>query len=314
MPGPLNVVILAAGFGSRMKSDRHKMLHEIAGVPMVQYVIDVARKLDPERIVMVVGHAAEQVRNALAGQDLEFVHQAEQLGTAHAFLQAAPLLEESAGRLLVLNGDGALLTQATLTNLQAALPGEGMALLTARVPDPRGLGRVIKTADGLVERTVEHKDASPDELKVNEIVVGTYLFDARGFELARQLGNDNAAGEYYITDLIASYRAAGLPVATADTPSDEYAGINDRAQLAAAERTVQDRMRQEWLLAGVTMHAPETVFMEPSVIIEADVTLEPFVVLRGKTRVGRGARIGAHSVLTDREVAAGESVAPHSNL
>lgn len=314
MRGPLNVVILAAGFGSRMKSDRHKMLHEIAGVPMVQLVIEAARALDPDRIVLVVGHAAEQVRTAMADQEVEFVHQAEQLGTAHAFLQAADLLEGAAGRLLVLNGDGALITAGTLRTLEAALPADGMALLTARVPDPTGLGRVVKGPDGLVERTVEHKDASEAELRLDEIVVGTYLFDRRGFEFARGLDNDNAAGEYYITDLIAAYRAAGLPVTTADTPLDEYGGVNNRSQLADAERIMQDRLRQEWLLKGVTMHAPETVFIERSVVLEPDTVLEPFVILRGNTRVGRGARVGSHSVLTDREVAAGESVAPHSHL
>ena len=314
MPGPLNVVILAAGFGSRMKSRKHKMLHEIAGIPMVQLVIEAARELNPERIVLVVGHAAEQVRAAMADQDVEFVQQAEQLGTAHAFLQAAELLEGAAGRLLVLNGDGALITAGTLRRLEAALPGEGMALLTARVPDPSGLGRVVKGPDGLVERTVEHKDASGAELQIAEIVVGTYLFDSRGFEFARGLDNDNAAGEYYITDLVAAYRAAGLAVAAADTPLDEYGGVNDRSQLADAERIFQARLRQEWLLKGVTMHSPETVFIERSVVLEADAVLEPFVILRGKTRVGRGARIGSHSVLTDWEVAADESVAPHSLL
>ncbi len=314
MPGPLNVVILAAGFGSRMKSEKHKMLHEVAGVPMVQLVIEAARELNPDRIVLVVGHAAEQVRSAMADQDVEFVHQAEQLGTAHAFLQAAQLLEDAGGRLLVLNGDGALITADTLRRLEAALPGEGMALLTARVPDPSGLGRVVKGADGLVERTVEHKDATEAELRINEIVVGTYLFDRRGFEFARGLDNDNAAGEYYITDLIAAYRAAGLPVGTSDTPLDEYGGINNRSQLAAAERIFQSRLREHWLLNGVTMQAPETVFIERSVVLEPDVVLEPFVILRGNTRVGRAARIGSHSVVSDREIAAGQSVAPHSKL
>lgn len=308
MAAPLSVVILAAGFGSRMKSEKHKVLFTLAGVPMIQLVVEAARGLDPRRIVLVVGHGADQVRAATAHLDVEYVMQEQQLGTAHAFLQAAPLLEDGESDLLVLNGDGALLTSETLQRLRQARPEQGMALLTARVPDPTGLGRVLKDSAGLVERTVEHKDAGPEELLIDEIVVGTYLFDAQGFALARTLSSDNAAGEYYITDLIAAYRQAGLKVAAADTPADEYAGVNDRAQLAAAEQTVLGRIRDAWLRSGVTMHIPETVYIERDVVLAPDVTLEPGVVLRGKTRVGRGATVGAGSVLTDASVAEGEYV------
>ncbi len=314
MGRPLNVVILAAGFGTRMKSETHKVLHEIAGKPMVQHVIDVARELDPQRIVVVVGHAAEEVMARLDGQQVEFVKQPEQLGTAHAFMQAAPLLEPSGGSVLVLNGDGALLTAGTLNRLVSDLPQAGMALLTARVPDPTGLGRVIKSDDGLVNRIVEHKDASEAERAVDEIVVGTYLFDERAFELGRGLRNDNAAGEYYITDLVASYRALHLEVVGTDTPLEEYAGVNDRSQLADAERVLRDRIRREWLLNGVTMQQPESVFIDPDVRLEADVTLEPGVILRGNCRVGRGARIGAHSVLRDAEIGAGVGIPPLTRM
>lgn len=308
MSGPLSVVILAAGFGSRMKSEQHKVLFRLAGVPMIELVVEAARGLDPERIVLVIGHGADQVRAATAHLGVEYVLQEQQLGTAHAFLQAAPLLEDGRSDLLVLNGDGALLTTPTLQRLRQAKPGRGMALLTARVPDPTGLGRVLKDSAGLVQRTVEHKDAGPEELLVDEIVVGTYLFDAQGFALARTLSNANAAGEYYITDLIAAYRAAGLPVAAADTPADEYAGVNDRVQLAAAERTVLDRIRTGWMRSGVTMHIPESVYIDRDVVLAPDVTLEAGVVLRGKTRVGRGATVGAGSVLTDADIADGQSV------
>lgn len=314
MADGLNVVILAAGSGTRMKSGKHKVLHELAGKPMVQHVVDVARQLEPSRIVVVVGHQAAEVEAALGGQQLEFVTQEEQLGTAHAFLQAAPLLEASGGSSLVLNGDGALLTSSTLARLRESLPASGMSLLTARVPDPTGLGRVVKDAAGKVQRIVEHKDASPAELAIDEIVVGTYLFDNHAFRLAAELGSDNAAGEYYITDLVAAYLEAGMTVATSDTPLDEFAGVNDRSQLAAAEAVVLGRLRRHWQLAGVTMHLPETIYMEDSVVLEADVVLEPGVVLRGNTRVGRGSVIGAHSVLTDAELPAGSMVEPLSKL
>lgn len=314
MPGPLNVVILSAGFGTRMKSRTHKVLHELAGKPMVQHVIDAARQLEPARIVVVVGHAAEEVRTALTGQELEFALQAEQLGTAHAFQMAAPLIEADGGRVLVLSGDGALLTGPTLQRLVADAPAEGMALLTARVPDPAGLGRVIKDSAGLVQRVVEHKDASAAELAVNEIVVGTYLFDRDGFQLSRSLSNDNAGGEYYITDLVGAYRAGGLEVTATDTPPDEYAGVNDRSQLADAERVLRDRIRRHWLLSGVTMQQPESVFIDPEVELAADVLLEPGVILRGNCRVGRGARVGAHSVLDGVEVAADTVIPPLTRL
>lgn len=312
---PLGVVILAAGFGTRMRSETHKVLHELAGVPMAEHVIRAARALGPDRMVVIVGHSAEQVQARLAAPDVEFVHQERQLGTAHAYLQAAPLLEPARGRTLVLSGDGALLTPATLAALVAVQgDGPGMTVLTCRVPDPSGLGRVLKDGAGLIERIVEDRDATPGELLVNEINVGTYIFDERGFELARSLSNDNAAGEYYITDLIAAYRAAGLPVRASDTPLEEYAGPNDRAQLAQAERVLRDRIRRRWLLEGVTMHAPETVFIDETVELAPDVTIEPFVIIRGNTRVARGAHIGSHSLLEDAAVPERAVVAPYSKL
>lgn len=314
MAGPLNVVILAAGAGTRMKSARHKVLHELAGKSMLQHVIDAARELRPDRLVVVVGHQADLVRESLAGQDVEFVTQEQQLGTAHAFLQTAPLLEADGGDSLVLNGDGALLTPATLAALRESLPTPGMSLLTARVPDPSGLGRVVKDGAGQLARLVEHKDADQQQRLIDEIVVGTYMLDGNAFGLVRSLGSNNAAGEYYITDLVAAYLAAGMAVATCDTPLDEYGGVNDRSQLAAAERIVLDRLRTKWQLCGVTMHMPETIYIEDSVELAADVVLEPGVVLKGKVRVGRGARIGAHSIVADADVPADSVVPPLTRL
>jgi bifunctional UDP-N-acetylglucosamine pyrophosphorylase/glucosamine-1-phosphate N-acetyltransferase len=313
--GPLSVVVLAAGFGTRMKSATPKVLHPLAGRPLAEHVLRAARSLKPQRIVVVVGHGAQRVEQELAAPDVEFVVQREQLGTAHAFLQAAPLLESMDGRLLVLSGDGALLTHVTL----AALAGEqgeadGMTLLTCRVPDPTGLGRIIRDGSGVLQQTVEEKDATPAQKQVDEIVVGTYLFDRRAFSLARQLDNANAAGEYYITDLISSYLASGLPVRTSPTPVAEYRGVNDRAQLAEAERIMRDRINHAWLLAGVSMHAPETTFIDDTVSLARDVTLEPGVILRGNCTIGEGAHIGAYSVLHNVSLTAGQQVAPLSRL
>jgi bifunctional UDP-N-acetylglucosamine pyrophosphorylase/glucosamine-1-phosphate N-acetyltransferase len=308
---PLSVVVLAAGFGKRMKSGLPKVLHPLAGRPLAGHVLQAARKLSPQRIVVVVGHGAELVREQLAAPDVEFAVQHEQLGTAHAFLQAAPLLEGIGGSVLVLSGDGALLTDATLAALvRAQGGGAGMTLLTCRVPDPAGLGRIIRADGGGLQGVVEEKDATPAERKVNEIVVGTYLFDSNAFDLARQLDNGNAAGEYYITDLISSYLNASLPVRTSPTPVDEYRGVNDREQLAEAEGILRARINRHWLLSGVTMHSPETTFIDDTVRLESDVTLEPGVILRGSCTVGSGARIGAYSVLQDAKISAGQQVAP----
>lgn len=311
--GETAAVILAAGMGSRMRSATHKVVHGLAGRPMIRWVVDAARDAGADRIVVVVGHAEEQVRGALAGEDVEYVRQEEQLGTAHALLQAAPLLEGTGG-VLVLSGDGALVRGATLRRLLAGRPEEGMALLTAAVPDPTGLGRVVRGTDGGMERIVEHRDASPEQLEIRDIVVGTYAFDASVFRLARLLGNDNRAGEYYITDLIGAYRSEGLPVAMCDTPLDEWAGVNDRAQLAEAEGVILERIRRRWLEAGVTMHVPESVYIGADVVLAPDVTLWPGVVLSGDTRVERGATIGAHAVLHDARVGPDATVPPLSMM
>ncbi len=311
----LSAVILAAGFGKRMRSERHKVLHELVGVPMITHVIRAARAVNPDRIVVVVGHEADQVIAALQGESVEFVHQHEQLGTAHAFLQAGPLLADRARRVLVLSGDSALLTGGTLRAM-VALQGDepGMTLLTCRVGDPTGLGRVLTGEDGLVRGVVEHRDASAEQLAIDEVVVGTYLFDRDGFTLAGGLDSGNAAGEYYITDMVAAYRRAGRPVRAQDTPIDEYRGPNDRKQLADAEEVLLGRIRTRWMHAGVTMHLPATVYIEDSVVLAEDVTLQPGAVLRGKTRVGRGACIGAGSVITDADVGEGIAVPPLSHL
>jgi len=309
--GETAAVILAAGMGSRMRSATHKVVHPLADRPLIRWVTGAVREAEADRIIVVVGHAEEQVRAALAGEDVEFVRQEQQLGTAHALLQAAPLLG-AADTVLVLSGDGALLTGGTLRRLLAARPAAGMTLLTAAVEDPTGLGRVIRGADGNVEAIVEHRDASPEELAVNDIVVGTYAFSADCLRLARSLSNDNRAGEYYITDLVAAYRSEGLPVTAADTPLDEYAGVNDRAQLAASERVLLDRIRARWLAAGVTMHIPETVYIGADVRLAEDVTIWPGAVLTGDTRVGRGATIGAHAVLDGAGVAEDAVVPPQA--
>lgn len=308
----LAVVILAAGQGTRMKSALPKVLHEAAGRPLLEHVLRAVAPLNPEHTVVVIGHGAEAVRARFSGAPVVFVEQREQLGTGHALLQAGPALAGFDGAVMVLNGDGPLLRTETLAALlEAHQTGTGITLLTCRVSDPRGLGRIVRGEDGSVQRIVEEKDATEAEKQLSEINPGIYLFDSDVFRYAGTLSNDNAAGEYYITDLVALYREAGKRV-TAVVVADEteVLGVNDRQHLAQVDRLLRDRIRARWLQAGVTMIAPEQVFIDDTVELSPDVVLYPGVWLRGRTVVGSGVTIGPYAVLTDCEVGPGIAVAP----
>jgi bifunctional UDP-N-acetylglucosamine pyrophosphorylase/glucosamine-1-phosphate N-acetyltransferase len=312
------VVILAAGQGTRMRSALPKVLHEVAGRPLVEHVVRAAQLLEPARIIIVTGHGAEQVEARLRGYPVSFVRQEEQLGTGHAFLQTQPLLAGFKGPVMLLNGDAPLLTAPPLKTLLARRQetGAGMVLLTCEVTEPRGLGRVFRDADGSVVRIVEEKEATTEERAIREVNPGFYLFEAGIFELVRELGNDNDAGEYYITDLVNLYHKRGRTVQAVLEPGELalQVGVNDREQLAYAERLLRDRIRRDWLLAGVTMIAPEQTFIDDTVRLAEDVTLYPGVWLKGKTVVERGATVGPYVVLEDCTIEPGAKVAPFSVL
>lgn len=316
MSEQLAVVILAAGQGTRMKSALPKVLHEVAGRPLLEHVVRAVQPLDPSNIIVVTGHGAEQVEACLTDYPLTFVRQKEQLGTGHALLQTQAALCDFDGAVLVLNGDMPLLSTATLKALEHTqqTTDAGMSLVTCEVKDPTGLGRVVRKADGSVARIVEEKDASDAERQLLEINPGVYLFDSAVFDFAEGLSNDNAAGEYYITDLLDLYIAAGQTVQAVIDRGElaQQVGVNNREHLAHAERLLRERIRKHWLLAGVTMHAPEMTFIDDMVKLEPDVTLEPGVILRGNTSVGRGAVIGAYAVLEHCSVAAGYQVPAHT--
>lgn len=244
----LAVVILAAGEGKRMKSPLPKVLHEAAGKPLLGHVLDAVAPLEPDHTVVIVGHAAEQVEGRFQDVPVTFVKQDFSLGygTGLALRQAEAVLPGWDGALLVLNGDGPMLRSETLQRLVAAqtAQGEGMTLLTVEMGDPYGMGRIIRSADGRVARIVEEKDASPEEKGLREINPGLYVFDGRVFELARKLTNHNAAGEYYITDMVDLYLQAGYPVqGLVGEDETEVLGVNDRAQLAEVERLLLERSR-----------------------------------------------------------------------
>ncbi len=312
----LAVVVMAAGEGTRMRSRLPKVLHEAAGATLLAHVLAAAAPLAPAQLVVVVRHGAAQVRAALAEAPVVCVDQGPRDGTGAAVAAARATLEGTFDTLLVLNGDAPLLRTESLERLLATQRelGSGMSILTYEVEDPRGLGRVVRTPAGEVAAIVEERDASEAERAVREVNPGTYAFDERVWSLLERIGDDNAAGEYYLTDVVAAYRAAGAPVraVVGDDETRLLVGVNDRAQLARAEALLRARVRARWLAEGVSMHAPETTMLDAGVRLARDVVLEPGVLLRGACEVGEGARIGAYAVLHDCTVAAGAVVEPHT--
>lgn len=314
-PGPA-AVILAAGQGTRMRSDLPKVAHPVAGRAMVAHVVRAARAAGADPIVVVVGHGADAVQEALAEEPVRFAVQNEQLGTGHALACAREALAGHDGPIFVLNGDGPLLRAETLEALAqraAADAPNGMALATVRVDDPTGLGRIVRGEDGSLRAIVEEADADESTRALRETNPGIYLVGPDVWRFLTRLGNDNAQGEIYVTDLPAAYLAAGRPVAT-ETVGDveETLAANDRVQLAALERIARRRIAERWMRAGVTLQDPASAWIDDDVTLGRDVTVEPFVVLAHGTRVGDGARIGAFSHLNGCEVAAGADVPPRT--
>jgi bifunctional UDP-N-acetylglucosamine pyrophosphorylase/glucosamine-1-phosphate N-acetyltransferase len=304
---PAAVVILAAGEGTRMKSMTAKVLHELGGRSMLGHVVHAARALDPEHLIVVVGHAREQVTAHLKDLDPEAtaVVQAEQNGTGHAVRIALDGLDHLEGTVVVLPGDAPLVTPAVLTELVAQHQASAAAttMLTARYPDPTGYGRVVRSGPDVV-RVVEHKDADDEVLRINEIATGHYAFAAAPLrEALGKLSTDNAQGEEYLPDVVRIHQEAGLTVGgrIADNWA-ETVGVNDRIQLAVAARMLRDRINRHHMLAGVAILDPETTWIDADVVLEADATVLPQTQLKGTTVVRRGAVVGPDSTLTSTEV------------
>ena len=305
MSKQLAAVILAAGQGTRMKSTLPKVLHHVCGVPMLGHVVKAAQALGATQVVPVIGHGADKVRQALAGEELQFALQTEQLGTGHALLCAEDAIVGFDGDLLLLCGDVPLLRDETLQALvdHHREHTAAVTILTACMDDPTGYGRIIRGEDG-VERIVEQKDASEAERAVNEINTGIYLFRAPDvFNFLKNLDNQNAQGEYYLTDVVAAARQAGQRVEALSVKEPEEAmGINDRVQLAQADKIMRARINEAHQRAGVTLVDPETTYIGPDVTIGADTLIHPGVHLRGDTVVGKQCIIEPGVVVTDCEV------------
>ncbi len=297
----LSVVVLAAGEGKRFRSALPKPLHRAAGRPLLWHVLAAAAGLGAERTVVVVGRGADEVRTAVGSfgfGPVEFAVQQELRGTGDAVASALPLVPPD-GEVLVLYGDTPLLTAGTLEGLLATHRASGAqaTILTARLPDPTGYGRVLRGPGGAVTGVVEERDATPDQRAVTEANVGFYVFERRALDGLDRLVPANDQGEYYLPDLIPPLLAAGERVATSEAPADEVLGVNDRAQLAAATAVLRRRTLERLLAAGVTVVDPATTYVDTDVQVGQDTVLEPLTFLEAGTRIGAGCAIGPNTRL-----------------
>lgn len=310
----LDIVILAAGQGTRMRSALPKVLHPVAGKPMLGHVIDTARQLAPQSIQVVIGHGAEKVRERLAADDLSFVVQEQQLGTGHAVAQAQPHL--SAERVLILYGDVPLIEPATLQRLLEQVNARQLGLLTVELADPTGYGRILRDGHGEVQAIVEHKDASEAQRAIREgntgilAVPGHCLGDWLG-----RLSNSNAQGEYYLTDVIAMAVADGLRIATVQAAEEmEVLGANDRIQLAQLERHYQGRAARRLMAQGVTLIDPARFDLRGEASVGRDVLIDVNVILEGKVIIEDNVQIGPNCVIKDSVLRAGAVIKANSHL
>ncbi len=330
MTDSLAIAILAAGKGTRMRSSLPKVLHRLSGLTLVENVIASTALVNPERKIAIVGYAADQVKTTLSTvPELEFVIQAEQLGTGHAVQQVIPALDGFEGNLLVLNGDVPLLRPETIRHIIQVHTEQGNAatILTAQVDDPTGYGRVFCDDSLMVKEIIEHRDCTAEQKENNRINAGIYCFNWSALmTILPHLKAENDQQEYYLTDVIKDLSS----VMAVDVSPAEIAGINNRKQLAEAEAVMQRRIKDKLLLSGVTLLNPESITIDATVTVEPDVIIEPQTNLRGNCVIASGCRIGpgsliedsaigknttvVHSVVTDSKVAPGGRIGPFAHL
>ena len=312
----LSVVVLAAGRGERMRSARPKVLHEVAGLPMIQHVLRAAAPLGAGKTVVVLGPEMEEVAAAVVPHEVAV--QGEPLGTAHAVMAAREALGKTAGDVLILYGDGPLISSETLQEMLAArdeTPTPDMVWLTMRPDDPTGYGRILEGKDGAIERIVEERDATAEERAETLCWGGLLLGDgATLFRLLDRVGNDNAKGEYYLTSLVALGREAGCRSVAVETAHDEVRGINSRAELAVAEAILQTRLRARAMAEGATLIDPTTVWFSVDTEVGRDVVIEPNVIFGPGVSLGDGCRVRAFSHLEGARVESGAVVGPFARL
>jgi bifunctional UDP-N-acetylglucosamine pyrophosphorylase/glucosamine-1-phosphate N-acetyltransferase len=315
----VSVVILAAGQGTRMKSRMAKVLHRAGGKPLIEHALDAAFGIaPPSRVFVVVGHQAEEVRAAVERRGARTILQAEQLGTGHAVLCGEAELAGLAERLVVFYGDCPLIRDATLrdlVNLQTQ-SASTCALATTDLSDPTGYGRVLRDGSGDVSAIVEQKAATPEQLAVREINAGVYSFDAGAFwKHIHELRPDNPAREYYLTDIVGIFIRSGLRVSALKiADAGELLGINNRVELAEADRILRFRKARELMLDGVTIERPETVTIDSGVRIGMDTTISAFARITGRSVIGENCRIGANAIIEDCEIGDNVEILPFSML
>jgi len=331
----IHVVVLAAGKGTRMKSQVPKVLHGISGFSLIERVLRTADALTPASVTLVVGHGADEVKGSLGSRaNVQFVVQEQQLGTGHALLQARPILEGKSGVVILLSGDVPLLTSNTLRSLiETHTQCEAAAtVVTANMPRPFGYGRIVRT-NGRIAKIVEERDASPAQKKITEINSGIYAFDlAPLFGALDSVGTSNNQGEYYLPDLVAIYRKQKRTVATWTVEhAEEIRGINSRTELAEVSAMVRQQKNEELMAAGVTLIDPATTYVDSDVVIGADTVIHPCVFLEGSTKIGAACEIHSgtrivnstigdrvcvrnHTVVTDSTVEAGSFIGPFAHI
>jgi bifunctional UDP-N-acetylglucosamine pyrophosphorylase / glucosamine-1-phosphate N-acetyltransferase len=310
----LEIIILAAGKGSRMNSSLPKVLHKLAGKPLLEHVVLTAQSLDPRAIHVVTGHGSDLVRSTLAAYPLNWIEQTEQKGTGHAVQQAVPALAQDS-TVLVMYGDVPLISTETLQSL-VAQAGESPALLTAKVANPQGYGRILRDAEGHVLGVVEDKDASDEQRRINEINTG--VMSAPAADLRQYLpmvNNDNSQGEYYLPDILAIAVGEGKAISSASTLSElEVLGVNDRLQLNQVEREFQWRTAQRLMREGVAIADGKRIDVRGELLCAEDVAIDVNVVFEGKVVLGRGVSIGPNCILSDVTVGDGAVIHAMSHL
>ncbi len=315
---PVYAVVLAAGKGTRMKSGKAKVLHEVFFKPMIHHVMEALSFLDISETVVVVGHQGREVEASLSILQPTFVRQEAQLGTGHAVLATKKILAGRRGTVFILCGDTPLIQGATLKAMlfQHQDSGGALTLMTTGLDDPTNYGRVISAPDGGVLQIVEEKDADPVQKSIHEINAGIYCVDNTFlFEALAKVGTDNKQGEMYLTDIVKIAKQAGLKINRfVCRDSAEILGVNSRVELADAHANLQHRRNRELMLAGVTMYQPETISIEKTVSIAPDTVIFPNTQITGKTMVGKGVQIGSFSMLHDCYIADGVTIGAYSHL
>lgn len=301
----VRAIVLAAGQGTRMKSSLPKVLHPVAGAPLLKWVVDAVRQAGPDQLVVVVGHGADEVEKMLP-DGVQTVIQKEQLGTGHAARQALDVLGDVEGdTVLVVPGDSPLISAATLSRLieRRAADDAAVALLTTRMADPTGYGRVVRDGAGAIVGIIEERDADDGQRLIDEVAVSTYAFEGGALlKSLSRVGSSNDQGEIYLTDAIGVLAAEKAPIVSIEIGESEGMGVNDHEQLADAARRLRRRLNQQWMSEGVRMVDPERVYLDATVQLEAGVTLLPDVYLEGSTTVAAGAQVGPSVFSEDSQI------------